>query len=168
MKSVNFNQLLCRKVEHNGEDIVGIFDTLICEKGANSIFICVFSTQILSDSADSYDRYYYRMILRCFGKTREDMRSYRVDSGEFWKDVHDNKRKAIEEQQTRHKTSRPGSAERLVIEYEHTFNVSGSYEVDLYVKKMEESDTMESCEQLTVKELDLVSICPFQVIFSNN
>lgn len=69
--------------------------------------------------------------------------------------------------QSKHKTTRPGSSEKLVIEYEHNFEIQGDHEVDLYVKKLEDTETQEDCEKLTVKDLKLVSICPFQVIFPN-
>lgn len=168
MNSVNFNQFLCREVSSNGENITGIFDTLVCEKGTNYIHICVLLTQILNESSSNYDRYYYRIILRQFGTSREDMKSYRVDSGIFWEDEHNGVCSSNEINRSKHKTSHSGSSAKLVIEYEHEFEVRGNHEVDLYVKRMEETETQEDCEILNVKDLELVSICPFNVIFQNN
>lgn len=164
MNSANFNQLLCKNVSSNGENITGIFDTLVCEKGTYSFYMCVLATQILNESPSDYDKYYYRIVLRQFGNSRENMKNYRVDSGIFWEDEHDSSAEAI---QSKHKTTRPGSSEKLVIEYEHNFEIQGDHEVDLYVKKIEGTETQEDCEKLAVKDLKLVSICPFQVIFSN-
>ncbi len=168
MNAANFNQFLCRDVSDGGENITGIFDTLVCEKGTNSIHICVLLTQILNDPSSNYDRYYYRIVLRQFGNSREDMKSYRVDSGIFWEDKHNDVSPADEMNRSKHKTTRPGSSGKLVIEYAHEFEVQGSHEVDLYVKKLEETETQEDCEALSVKDLELASICPFNVIFQNS
>lgn len=168
MNSANFNQVLCRDVSDNGENITGIFDTLVCKKGTNPIHICVLLTQILNDSSSNYDKYYYRIILRQLGNSREDMKNYRVDSGIFWDDEYKEVSSAAEMNRSKCKTTRPGSSGKLVIEYEHEFEVQGSYEVDLYVKKLEGTETQEDCEKLRVKDLELVSICPFNVIFQNS
>lgn len=85
MNSANFNQLLCKNVSSNGENITGIFDTLVCEKGTNSFYMYVLATQILNDFSSDYDKYYYRIVLRQFGNSRENMKNYRVDSGIFGK-----------------------------------------------------------------------------------
>ena len=167
MNTVNFNQFLCKNVSDKGENINGIFDTLVCEKGINTIYICVFLTQILKESNSGYDKYYYRIVLRQFGNTREDIKNYRVDSGIFWNEGHSHLGNDVETVETNHKTTRAGSSGKLFIEYEHKFEISGNHEVDLYVKKMEDTETKEDCEELKVKELDLVSVSPFQVIFSN-
>lgn len=167
MNTVNFNQFLCRNVSDNGENINGVFDTLVCEKGTNTIHICVFLTQILKESNSDYDKYYYRIVLRQFGNSQEDMKSYRVDSGIFWNEEHSDLDSDVKTVETKHKTTRAGSSGKLFIEYEHKFEVQGNHEVDLYVKRMEDTQTKEDCESLKVKELDLVSISPFQVIFSN-
>ena len=58
MNSANFNQLLCKNVSSNGENITGIFDTLVCEKGTNSFYMYVLATQILNDFSSDYDKYY--------------------------------------------------------------------------------------------------------------
>lgn len=79
MNSANFNQLLCKSISENGENITGIYDTLVCEKGANSFYICVFSTQVLNDVSSDYDKYYYRIVLRQLGNLRERIKNYRVD-----------------------------------------------------------------------------------------
>ena len=168
MNSVNFSQLLCKNVTANGENITGIFDTLVCEKGANSIYICILLTQILKDSACDYDKYYYRIVLRQFGNSRKDMKSYRVDSGVFWEEEQSEIKANIESTQSRHKTTRPGSSGKLVIEFEHEFEMQGNHEVDLYIKKLENTETKDDCDKLGVKDLELVSICPFQVIFQND
>ena len=165
MNTTNFNQFLCRDVSNGGENITGIFDTLVCEKGRNSIHICVLLTQILNDPSSNYDRYYYRIILRQFGNSREDMKSYRVDSGIFWENENNESSPSDETNRSKYKTTRPGFSGKLVIEYEHKFEVSGSHEVDLYVKKLEGEETQEDCEGISVKDLELVSICPFNVIF---
>lgn len=167
MNSANFNQLLCKNVSSNGENITGIFDTLVCEKGTNSFYMYVLATQILNDFSSDYDKYYYRIVLRQFGNSRENMKNYRVDSGIFWEDEYDSNDSSAETIQSKHKTTRPCSSEKLVIEYEHNFEIQGDHEVDLYVKKLEDTETQEDCEKLTVKDLKLVSICPFQVIFPN-
>ena len=168
MNAANFNQFLCRNISNNGENITGIFDTLVCEKGTNSIHIVVLYTQILNDSSCNYDKYYYRIILRQFGNVREDMKSFRIDSDFFWEEEYENNSSRPETVQSKHKTTRPGTSGRLVIEYEHNFEVQGSHEVDLYVKKLEGTETLDDCEKLKVKDLELVSICPFQVIFPNS
>ena len=168
MNSVNFNQLLCKDISESGEDITCIFDTLLCESGTNNIHICVIYTQILSNTESSYEKYYYRIVLRRLGNTRDEQKNYRIDSGEFWEDIYGKKGFDIENSQARHRTTRPGYAGKLFIEYEFDIETQGDYEVDLYVKKMEELESHEVCEKLPVKELNLVSICPFQVIFQNN
>ena len=96
------------------------------------------------------------------------MKNYRVDSGIFWEEEYKEVSPADETKRSKHKTTRPGSSGKLVIEYEHEFEVQGSHEVDLYVKKLEGTETQEDCEKLRVKDLELVSICPFNVIFQNN
>lgn len=167
MNSANFNQILCKSVSSNGESITGIFDTLLCEKGKNSFYIYVLATQIPDGPSSDYDKYYYRIVLRRFGTSKEEQKHYRVDNGIFWEDEHAASDAEEETIQSKYKTTRPGSSEKLVIECEHDFEVQGSYEVDLYVKKLGEAETEEDCQKLNVKHLELVSICPFQVIFSN-
>ena len=109
MNSANFNQLLCKNVSSNGENITGIFDTLVCEKGTNSFYMYVLATQILNDFSSDYDKYYYRIVLRQFGNSRENMKNYRVDSGIFWEDEYDSNDSSAETIQSKHKTTRPGS-----------------------------------------------------------
>ena len=167
MNSVNFNQLLCKQVAENGEDICGVFDTLLCERGKSRFFICVFFTQILEPKA-SYDRYYYRIILRYLGKKRSDMKSYRIDTGTFWEDIDDLNNLSSPGDYSHFSTTRPGYSGKLFIGYEFDFNVPGNYEVDLYVSKMNTNDTQELYEKLPVKELNLVSISPFQIFFQNS
>ena len=168
MNTVNFNQLICKNVSGKAENISGIFDTLVCEKGKNTIFVYVISSQILDKSASNYDSYYYRIVLRQFGNSPEDLKSYRIDSGSIW-DAKSIKNSCVgDENQTRHTTTRSGSTVKLIIEYEHDFEIQGHHEIDVYAKKLEEGHTMESAEKLSVKELDLVSICPFNVIFLND
>lgn len=168
MNAINFNQLLCKNISENGEDITGIFDTLLCERGTNSIHICVIYTQILNNPESVYEKYYYRMILRRLASIRDESKNYRIDSGEFWEDMHGKAGIDVENSQANHRTTRPGYTGKLFIEYEFDIETQGNYEVDLYVKKMKETESYEDCEKLTVRELDLVSICPFQVFFSNN
>lgn len=96
------------------------------------------------------------------------MKNYRVDSGIFWEDEYKEVSSAAETNRSKYKTTRPGFSGKLVIEYEHEFEAQGSHEVDLYVKKLEGNETQEDCEKLKVKDLELVSICPFNVIFQNN
>ena len=167
MNTVNFNQILCKNISGKAENINGVFDTLVCEKGTNSIYILVLSTQILENPENNYDKYYYRIILRQLGNVREDLKNYRVDSDVIWDNETDLSGSETSVNQTKHKTTRPGTSQKLIIEYEHDFDVSGHYEIDLYVKKMTEDETLESCNDLKVKELDLMSICPFNVIFTN-
>ena len=167
MNTVNFNQILCKNISRKAENINGVFDTLVCEKGTNSIYILVLSTQILENSENNYDKYYYRIILRQLGNIREDVKNYRVDSDVIWNNETDTSESDTSANQTKHKTTRPGTSQKLIIEYEHDFDAPGHYEIDLYVKKMAENDTLESCDDLKVKELDLMSICPFNVIFTN-
>lgn len=166
MNSVNFNQLLCKSISENGEDISGIFDTLVCDRGRNHFTICVFFTQILAPEA-TYQKYYYRIVLRQLGKSRAEMKSYRIDNGVFWDDEEDINQMDHADF-THHKTTRPGFSGKLCIDYGFDFDVPGNYEVDLYVKKMEASDTHDSFQKLSVKDLELVSLCPFQVIFQNS
>lgn len=167
MSTVNFNQILCKSISGKAENISGIFDTLVCEKGTNSIYIFVLSSQILEHTNDRFSKYYYRMVLRQLGPALEDMKNYRVDSGVFWNSTTDENDIESHENKKKHKTTRPGSSEKLVIEYEHNFEIQGHYELDLYVKELTADDTLESCDNLRIKDLKLVSICPFNVIFVN-
>lgn len=167
MNTVNFNQILCKNISGKAENINGVFDTLVCEKGINSIYILVFSTQILESLENNYDKYYYRIVLRQLGNVRENMKSYRVDSGVIWEKKTDTSESETSVNHTDHKTTRPGISQKLIIEYEHDFKAPGHHEIDLYVKKMAEGDTLESCDDLKIKELELMSICPFNVIFTN-
>lgn len=167
MNSVNFNQLLCKQVAENNEDIYGIFDTLLCERGKTRFFVCIFFTQILEPKA-SFDKYYYRIVLRYLGKKRSDMKSYRIDTGIFWKDLDNFKNPSTLGDYSHFSTTRPGYSGQLFIDYEFDFSVPGNYEVDLYIKKMNANDTQELCEKLFVKELNLVSISPFQIFFQNS
>ena len=164
MNTVNFNQLLCKNVSGEAENLSGIFDTLVCEKGINTVFLCIFASQILNDAASNYDKYYYRIVLRQFGDPRK---SYRVDSGLFWNNTNNKNSTDGAEQHTRHRSTRAGTTEKLIIEYGHNFEIPGQHEIDLYVKKIDENVTKDNCDSLTVKELDLVSIYPFNVIFPN-
>lgn len=171
MNTVNFNQIICKNISENGEDISGVFDTLVCERGKNRFFIYVLFTQIIEPSTGSFDKYYYRIILRYLGKNRSEMKHYRVDSGIFWDDI-DNITDGITDdivssQSTRYSTTRPGYSGRLSIDYFFNVDVQGNYEMDLYVKALENTDTLDTCEQLSVKDLKLVSISPFQIIFQN-
>ena len=164
--TVNFTQLLCKNISDHGKDIIGIFDTMVCEKGKSSFSICIFFTQILNISQGLADKYYYRVVLRRLANTRSEARSYRVDSGVFWGESFDDDRFTIENEKSIHRTTRPGLFGTLNINYEVNFEVAGYYEVDLYVKKLEKDETQSSCEKLSVKELQLVGISPFQVIFN--
>lgn len=167
MSTVNFNQILCKNISGKAENLSGIFDTLVCEKGENSIYIFVMSSQILENADDKFSKYYYRIVLRQLGTTPEDIKNYRVDSGVFWNKITDNSNIESQEFQKKHKTTRPGSSEKLIIEYEHDFEVQGHHELDLYVKELTEDDTLETCDNLKIKDLKLMSICPFNVIFVN-
>ncbi len=166
MNFANFNQFLCKNVSENGEDISGIFDTLVCERGRNHFFICVFFTQIIEPKKD-FEQFYYRVVLRYLGKTRTDSKHYRVDSGILWNDFDAPNDELEKGQLMHHHTTRPGYSGRLSIDYGFNFEMEGNYEVDLYVKKLSDEDTQDSCDQIPVKNLDLMAISPFQVIFQN-
>lgn len=166
MNSTNFNQLLCKNISENGEDISGIFDTLVCERGKNRFFICVFFNQII-EPQERFEEFYYRIVLRYLGKSRADTKHYRIDSGILWNDIHEDENTIDQDRLIHHHTTRPGYFGRLSIDYGFDFDVQGDYEVDLYVKKMSDDDTQELCDQIPVKNLNLVSISPFQVIFQD-
>lgn len=165
--TVNFTQILCKSVSEHGKDIAGIFDTMVCEKGKSNFSICIFFTQILNTAQSEYERYYYRVVLRRLGKNRGESRSYRVDNGIFWDEKYETCQFYSENEQTSHRTSRPGQFGTLNINYEINFETAGFYEVDLYTKGLGKDDTEESCEQLAVKDLQLVAISPLQVIFND-
>lgn len=161
----NFTQLVCKNVSGPGKDIIGIFDTMVCKKGINCFSICIFFTQILNEPQNPYDQYYYRVVLRRLGKKPNEAKSYRVDNGVFWGKDNGNSKSSIENEQSHHRTTRPGYSGILNINYEVNFEIEGFYEVDLYVKQLEEMETEDICEKMSVKDLQLVAISPFQVIF---
>ena len=161
MNTVNFTQFLCKHASENGEDIQGIFDTLVCEKGKNIFTLCVYYSQIFEDSSDEY---YYRIILRYLGKNRAESKHFRIDSGILFHELTSDSKDDTCEQINQYQTTRPGCSGRLSIAYGFDVEVQGNYEVDLYVKRIQDGENYNTCEQLNVKELDLVSIAPFRVI----
>lgn len=165
MNTVNFNQIICKNISENGEDISGVFDTLVCERGKSRFFIYVFFTQIIDRSTEAFDKYYYRIVLRHIGKNRSEMKHYRVDSGLFWDDIDSVTDGVVSNQSTWYATTRSGYSGRLSIDYFFNAEIQGNYEVDLYVKALNGTETLDRCDQLSVKDLKLVSISPFQLIF---
>ena len=161
----NFTQLVCKNVSGPGKNISDIFDIMMCKKGINSFSICIFFTQILNEPNTPYDRYYYRVVLRRLGKRTNESKSYRVDNGVFWENEGSDINSDVENELSRHRTTRPGYSGMLNINYEVNFEIEGFYEVDLYVKQMDENETEDSCEKMSVKDLQLVAISPFQVLF---
>ena len=167
MNTVNFTQFLCKSTSENGEDIQGIFDTLMCERGKNTFTICVYFSQIC-EVQEAFSKYYYRIILRYLGKSRSESKHFRVDSGLIFDHADGTDDGEFCAHLVHHRTTRPGKSGRISILYGFDVELQGNYEVDLYVKKMENDDTYDSCEKLFVKDLELVSIAPFQVIFQTN
>lgn len=165
MNIVNFTQLLCKNTSENGEDIQGIFDTLVCEKGKNVFTICVYFSQIRAE--ESFDEYYYRIILRYLGKNRSESKHFRVDSGIIFSEANNADKGDTCEKLSQHQTTHPGCSGRLSIAYGFDAELPGNYEVDLYVKKIGSGEDFDSCEKLYVKDLELVSIVPFQVILQS-
>ena len=165
MSIVNFNQILCKNLSDNGEDMTGIFDTLICERGKTRFFICVYFSQLTDESKD-FDKYYYRIVLRFLGKNRTESKHYRVDNGFFWSQA-DMNNEIGDSRVAGHPSTRHGSSGRLSIGYSFDVEMQGNYEVDLYVKKCSEDSDSDSCEEKNVNDLDLVSIYPFQIIIQN-
>lgn len=165
MAIATFKQILCKNISENGEDMFGIFDTLICERGKTRFCICVFFDEILEKGED-VDCYYYRIVLRYLGKTRSESRHYRVDSGFFWEKGSENDEINISDS-VKYKSTKRGCSGRLNINYGFNANMQGSYEIDLYVKKASEQIDFDMFEKMPVGELDLVSLYPFQIIFQN-
>ena len=83
----------------------------------------------------------------------------------FWENEGSDINSDAENELSRHRTTRPGYSGMLNINYEVNFEIEGFYEVDLYVKQMDENETEDSCEKMSVKDLQLVAISPFQVLF---
>lgn len=166
MANANFFQILCKNISSSGEDMTGIFDTLICEDKKVRFSICICYSQIATKE-DTFDKYYYRLVLRYLGQTKSESKHYRVDSGFFWDET------SSDDEITEHKainlkSSVPGFSGRLTINYGFEAEAQGNYELDLYVKKVKNSEDVSLCEQSSVKDLDLVSVCPFQLIFQNS
>lgn len=166
MNVVNFIQLLSKNASDSGEDILGIFDTLVCERGKNSFTVNVCFSQI-AETAEVFEKYYYRVVLRCLGKNRSESKNYRVDSGILFDEIKDKDESIACDRFILHQTTHPGCSGRLSITFGFDIEQQGNYEVDLYVKRMDDDDTFETCEEQSVKKLDLVSIAPFQIIFQN-
>lgn len=172
MKLTNFSQLLCRKIANKGEDIQGLFDTLVCTSGTTDFCIYIFCSQFerVIDEKDAkdftIDKYYYRLILRCVGNDNQ-RKNYRIDSGTLWDKL--TKENTIIHQRMNKNAILKGVSGRVTLECELEFEFSGYYEVDLYVKKLTDDMAYESCEEMSVKDLDLVAINPFNVqIISKN
>lgn len=166
MGSANFYQILCRNISNNGEDIIGIFDTLICENRKVRFSIGIFYSQI-ADQEGQLDKYYYRLVLRYLGNLRSESKHYRVDSGIFWEGS-PNDDAVLAAPFVNLKSSVPGFSGSLNINYGFDAEMPGNYELDLYVKKLQGEDGISNCEELSVKDLKLVSVRPFQLIFPNS
>ncbi len=164
MNSVNFSQLLCSNISESGTDIGGIFDTLICEPGENCFVICIFYSQTLS-LEDPLIKYYYRIVLRYLGNNGSGQKHCRVDSGVFWDDENMSLQGAVNTKEAHYQATKRGNSGKLAIRFCTSFEREGNYEVDLYVKKMEESDSFESIDNLSVKQLNFVTLSPFSIHF---
>lgn len=150
----------------SGTDITGIFDTLICDPGENRFIICVFYSQNYSKD-DSLKKYYYRIILRYNGENKSDSKHSRVDSGIFWDDKMISSQGTINTKNNLYRTTRSGYSGRLAINFGIDFNEAGDYEVDLYVKEMDNTDSFRDLDNVSVKELQFVTLSPFKVIFKS-
>lgn len=166
MPNANFCQILCRNISNNGEDMTGVFDTLICESKKVRFSIVVLYSQIANQEG-KLDKYYYRLVLRYLGNTKGESKHYRVDSGIFWDDA-PNDDAILATPTITLKSLVPGYSGRLNISYGFDAEMQGNYELDLYVKETSGKDGLSECEDLSVKDLDLVSVYPFQLIFSNS
>ena len=161
--SVNFCQLLSKNVSDNGENISEIFDTLLCDREKVRFFVNVLYSQIV-EKDNSLTEYYYRIVLRFLGKSKRDVKHARIDSGFFWsKDDSDDSGSLII-----HRSTVTGASGRLTIDFGFNFEEQGNYQVELFVKKVDDSTKPEDFNKLWVKDLDLVSITPFSVIFKNS
>lgn len=165
MNNVNFTQLVCQNVSEDGSDITGIFDVLVCQKGTTPFTIHIFCSQLgqpNKNSSFSLDKYYYRIVLRHLGHSKETTIHYRIDSGFLW----DSLDKQKNGHSTRLSAFYPGSCGRLVLNYSFDFQDEGNYEIDLYTKKTDDSTDLKHFDDLPIRDLDISAVSPFRAVIS--
>lgn len=157
MSKVNINQLLCRNISESGETLSEIFDTLICEPGKINFYVCLLFSQIVNSEA-APDAYYYRLVLR---HVNERKIHFRVDSGFLWDSENPSG------QISQMPTTKKGASGKIIIDCCFDIQSPGYYEVDLYSKKVDASDSdgKEKLRSANVRDLELLSIAPIQIIF---
>ena len=161
--STNFSQFLCREISENGENISGIFDTFVCNKGKNTFYICILYSQI-SRAAFETSTYYYRIVLRHLESGKEK-KHFRLSCGFLcdFEDEKDDSKSRVGSQ----KCLWPGLGKMLFIKNTFDFEEQGKYQVDLYARKTDEEHEQDKAyyDKQPVKDMELVATSPFEAIF---